>query len=108
MNWSRLATTGFLTVGLVAAFALAGCGPKTESAAPGPSAKPAAEVTYTVIASELENPEGKPVYVCPMKKHREHVSLDPEARCKLCNMKLAPMEEAKKAWGESEEQEVGE
>jgi len=100
MNWHRLAIAGIAAVGLALMFAVAGCGPKTESAAPGPSAQPAADVTYTVLASELENPEGKTVYVCPMKEHREQVSLDPDARCKLCNMKLVPMEEAKKAWGE--------
>jgi hypothetical protein len=81
-------------------FAIAGCGPKTESAAPGPSAQPAADVTYTVLASELENPEGNTVYVCPMEEHKDQVSLDPDARCRLCNMKLVPTAEAKQAWGE--------
>ena len=101
MNWSRPATIAVLVVGLAVVSAVVGCGPKTEPGAPGPSAEPVAEVTYTVPASELENPESKPVYVCPMKEHREQVSLDPDARCSLCNMKLTPMTEAEKAWGES-------
>ena len=101
MNWRRLAGVGIVAVGLAVLFALAGCGPKTESAAPGPSTGPAGQVTYTVLASDLENPDNKPVYVCPMEEHREQVSLDPDARCKLCDMKVVPMEEARKAWGES-------
>jgi hypothetical protein len=100
MKWCRFAVVGTAAVGLAMILTVAGCGPKTESAAPGPSAQPPADVTYTVLASELENPEGKTVYVCPMEEHRDQVSLDPDARCKLCSMKLVPMEEAKKAWGE--------
>jgi hypothetical protein len=103
MNWRRLVGVGMAAVGLALVLALAGCGPKTESAAPGPGAGPAEQVTYTVLASELENPDNKPVYVCPMEEHREQVSLDPEARCKLCNMRLMPMEDAKEAWGEGGE-----
>lgn len=98
-----MVTVGVAAIGLGVVLAAGGCGPKPESAAPGPGVGPAAEVTYTVPASELENPENKPVYVCPMKSHRDQVSLDPEARCKLCGMKLVPMEEAKKAWGEGGE-----
>ena len=53
MNWRRLATSGLLGVGLGVVFALGGCGPKTESAAPGPSAEPAAEVTFARAAIHL-------------------------------------------------------
>ncbi len=102
MTSRRLASAAVLAAGLGLLFALAACGPKTESAAPEPSAEPAADVTYTVLASELDNPDNNPVYVCPMQEHREQVSLDPEARCSLCSMKLVPLEEAKKAWAESE------
>ena len=75
---------------------LSGCGQKTQ---PGTSQPPAivsgseASASYTVAASELKNPENKPVYLCPM--HRDQVSLNPEARCSICRMRLVPQEESK-------------
>lgn len=98
--WRRM---GLLVLVSVVVSALPGCGPKTESVAPQAPGGAVGEVTYTVPASELDNPDNRPVYVCPMKVHRDQVSLDPDARCKLCRMKLAPMEEAEKAWGEGAE-----
>jgi len=98
MNSQVLSRMGLLALVSVAISALASCGPKTESLAPQAPGSAMEEVTYTVAASELQNPDNKPVYVCPMEMHKEQVSLDPEARCKLCKMKLAPLEEAEKAW----------
>lgn len=84
-----------------AMFAMTGCGPKTQSETAQPTSTPIAEgqVAYTVPAGELDNPDNSPIYVCPMEEHKEQVSLDPEARCKLCNMKLMPLEDAEKGWG---------
>ena len=103
MKFSRLTAAALLAVGLTLMLAPGGCGPKTESGMPEPSDNSGPEVTYTVLAEELENPDGKAVYVCPMEEHKDQVSLDPDARCKLCNMKLVPLEEAEKVWAAERE-----
>ncbi|NIM07278.1 MAG: hypothetical protein GTN69_08720 [Armatimonadetes bacterium] len=104
MNTYLLRTICLLAVVSIAAFALIGCAGKTESGAPQPTGAstaqaPMEEVVYTVSAGELENPDNKPVYACPMEEHKDQVSLDPNARCSICKMKLVPLEEAEKAGG---------
>jgi hypothetical protein len=97
----QVSIAGLLTLAALTVLTLSGCARRTPPAAPPPQTKTA--VTYTVPAAELENPDNKPVYVCPMEEHKDQVSLDPEAHCKLCDMKVIPLEEAKKAWAGSAE-----
>ena len=96
---SRILVVSLACVALAGAWALAGCG-RGAAKPPRPPATSSRErsVAYTVPATQLRNPEGRPVYVCPMYEHRDQVSLNPEARCRLCGMKLEPLPDARRAW----------
>jgi len=97
MTFHRLTVLALVAAAGLALVASSGCGPK-DTGTPETSVTATEEATYTVPAGELDNPEGKPVYVCPMEEHKDQVSLDPDARCQLCGMKLVPFEEAQAAW----------
>ena len=82
---------------LLALLAFAGCGTAQEQVMQ-PATEGADTTVYTVTRAELENPENRTVYVCPMVEHKDQVSLDPDARCSLCGMAVIPLEEAEKNW----------
>jgi len=97
MTFQRLILIAIVVAAGLALVLSSGCGPK-DTGTPETSVTATEEVTYTVPAGELDNPEGKPVYVCPMEEHKDQVSLDPDARCQLCGMKLVRLEEAQAVW----------